>query len=151
MSSSGDLSHHALFYRDQREYLAGITAFARDGLASAEPVFIAVPGDRYRLVSEELGEDSRQVAYADMAETGRNPARIIPEVRTFADAHPRQRVRFIAEPAWPGRSAGELAEATRHEALVNLAFAGTAASILCLYDADGLGGSVIGGARRTHP
>lgn len=151
MSLGGDLRHHALFYRDQREYLAGITAFARDGLACAEPVFIAVPGDRYRLVSERLGGGSRQVAYADMAETGRNPARIIPEVRTFADDHPRQRVRFISEPAWPGRSAAELSEAARHEALVNLAFAGTAASILCLYDTGGLGGSVIGGAWRTHP
>lgn len=151
MSPSGDLSHHALFYRDQREYLAGITAFARDGLASAEPVFIAVPGHRYPLVTEQLGEDFRQLAYADMAETGLNPARIIPEVKTFAERHPRQRVRFIAEPAWPGRSEAELCEATRHEALVNVAFAETAASILCLYDAEGLGGSVIGWARRTHP
>jgi anti-sigma regulatory factor (Ser/Thr protein kinase) len=150
MRFAGDLSHHALFYRDQREYLAAITAFARDGVARAEPVFIAIPGHQGRLVSEQLGEDSGLVAYADMAETGRNPARIIPELTTFADRHPKQRVRFAGEPAWPGRSAAELCEVTRHEALVNLAFAGTGVSMLCLYDAEGLESSVIGAARRTH-
>jgi anti-sigma regulatory factor (Ser/Thr protein kinase) len=150
-AASDGLSHHALFYRDQREYLACIAAFAYSGLASAEPVFIAIPGHKSRLVSEQLGEDSRHMSYADMAETGLNPARIIPAVRSFMDHHPRQRIRFVQEPAWPGRSAAERYEVARHEALMNLAFAGTAASILCLYAADGLGGSVTGTARRTHP
>jgi hypothetical protein len=150
-AASDGLSHHALFYRDQREYLACIAAFAYSGLASAEPVFIAIPGHKSRLVSEQLGEDSRHMCYADMAETGLNPARIIPAVRSFMDHHPRQRVRFVEEPAWPGRSAAERCEVARHEALINLAFAGTAASILCLYAADGLGDSVTGTARRTHP
>jgi anti-sigma regulatory factor (Ser/Thr protein kinase) len=144
------MSHHALFYRDQREYLACIADFARARLASGEPVLIAVPGRRVHLVRAQLGEDSRHVTYADMAETGRNPARIIPEVREFVDHHPGQRVHIIGEPVWPGRSAAELCEARKHEALVNLAFAHTAASILCLY-ADGLARPVIGGARRTHP
>ncbi len=148
---SGDLSHHALFYRDQRDYLACIAAFARDGLASAEPVFIAVPGRRGRLVSEQLGEDGRHMTYADMAEAGLNPARIIPAVRSFIDHHPRQRIRFVQEPLWPGRSAAERGEVARHEALINLAFTGTAARILCLYAADGLGDSASGTARRTHP
>ncbi len=58
-----------------------------------------------------------------MAELGRNPARIIPEVQAFTDKHPGQRVRFVGEPIWPGRSAAEICEATRHEALLNLAFA----------------------------
>lgn len=150
-ATSGGLSHHALFYRDQREYLACITAFVRSGLASAEPVFIAVPGCRASLVSEQLGEDWRHLAYVDMAETGRNPARIIPALRAFTDGHPGQRVRFVEEPVWPERSAAERYEVARHEALMNLAFAGTPASILCLYAAGQLGDSVTGSARRTHP
>jgi anti-sigma regulatory factor (Ser/Thr protein kinase) len=150
-AASDGLSHHALFYRGQREYLACIADFAYTGLASDEPVLIAVPGDKSRLVSEQLGEDSRHMSYADMAETGLNPARIIPAVRSFMDHHPRQRIRFVQEPAWPGRSTAERCEVARHEALINLAFAGTAASILCLYAADGLGDSVTGTARRTHP
>ncbi|HEY3735759.1 MAG TPA: sensor histidine kinase [Streptosporangiaceae bacterium] len=144
------LSHHALIHGDQREYLLHIADFVRAGLAGGEPVLVSVPGHRDQMVRDRLGRESG-VTYADMTETGRNPARIIPQLRTFADAHPGQRVRFVAEPAWPGRSAAELREVTRHEALVNLAFAGTQASILCLYDGDALGRSVIGGARCTHP
>jgi hypothetical protein len=54
-----DLSRHALFYRGQREYHAGMTAFACDGLASAEPVLIAIPGHMHYLVSEQPGEAGR--------------------------------------------------------------------------------------------
>ena len=39
-----------------------------------------------------------------MTELGRNPARIIPEVRSFTDKHPGQRVRYVGEPIWPGRT-----------------------------------------------
>lgn len=150
-AGSDGLSHHALFYRDQREYLASITDFARGGMARDEPVLIAIPGRNGRLVGDQLSEVSRQVTVADMAEAGRNPARIISVVWEFIDHHPGRRIRFIAEPAWPGRSAAELREASRHEALVNLAFAGAAASMLCLYDAGRLGNSVVRMARRTHP
>ena len=152
VAAAGDgLSHHALFYRDQREFLACIASFAHDGLARSEPVFIAVPGSKGRLVGSQLGQDFRSMAYADMAETGRNPARIIPAVRSFIDQHPGRRIRFIEEPVWPGRSAAERYEVARHEALINFAFAGTAASILCLYAADGLADSVAGTVRHTHP
>jgi anti-sigma regulatory factor (Ser/Thr protein kinase) len=144
----GGLSHLAFFYRDQRDYLAQIQAFARAGQEHGEPVFIAVPEDKGRLLRERLGE---RIRYADMARLGRNPARIIPEVREFIDAHPGQRVRYVGEPIWPGRSAAEMCEAARHEALINLAFAGTAVTILCPYEAERLPPSVVGDAERTHP
>jgi anti-sigma regulatory factor (Ser/Thr protein kinase) len=144
-------THLALFYRDRAEYLARLHAFARDGLASAEPVFVAVPGDRARLLRAQLGPGAAGVSYADMAELGRNPGRIIPAVRAFADAHPGRRVRYISEPIWPGRSAAETREATRHEALINLAFAGLPVTILCPYDAAALAQQVLAGARHTHP
>jgi anti-sigma regulatory factor (Ser/Thr protein kinase) len=144
----GALSHLAFFYRDQRDYLAQIQAFARAGQENGEPVFIAVPGDKGSLLADHL---DGHVRYADMAELGRNPARIIPEVRDFIDAHPGRRVRYVGEPIWPGRSAAEMCEAARHEALINLAFAGMPVAILCPYDAAGLPPSVVRGAERTHP
>jgi anti-sigma regulatory factor (Ser/Thr protein kinase) len=91
-----------------------------------------------------------EVAFTDMADLGRNPARIIPEVRAFADKHPGQHVRFVGEPIWPGRSPAEICEAARHEALLNLAFAPAEAAILCPYDASGLAEAVLAGARCTH-
>jgi len=143
----GGLSHRAFFYSGERDYLAQIEAFARGGLENGEPVLIAVPGDKVGLLRERLGG---RVRYADIAQLGRNPARIIPELREFIDAHPGQRVRYVGEPVWPGRSAAEMCEAARHEALINLAFAGTAATILCPYDAAGLPPSVVSEAERTH-
>ena len=146
----GGFSHLAFFYRDERDYLAQLAAFAAAGLASGEPVFIAVPGTKGGLLREHLAE-SGDLRFADMVRLGRNPARIIPEVRAFIDGHPWQRVRYIGEPIWPGRSAAEICEATRHEALINVAFSEASATIVCPYDVMGLTPSVIAEAGRTHP
>ena len=142
------LNHLAFFYRNQRDYLAHIAAFARAGQENGEPVLIAVPGDKGRFLADHL---DGHVQHADMAELGRNPARIIPEVRAFIDAHPGRRVRYVGEPVWPGRSAAEMCEAARHEALINLAFAGMPVTILCPYDAAGLPSSIVRRAERGHP
>src|SRR5580704_11838625 len=146
----GVLSHTALFYRSEAEYTGQIAAFARAGLAQGEPVLIVLPGDKARMIAGCLDAMPGELALADMAELGRNPARIIPEVRSFTDKHSGQRVRYVGEPIWPGRSAAEMCEAARHEALVNLAFARAQATILCPYDAAGLAGSVLDAALRTH-
>ena len=144
----GGLSHLAFFYRDQDDYLAEIGEFASAGQENGEPVLIAVPGDKGSLLADHLDGHAQ---YADMVELGRNPARIIPEVRAFIDAHPGRRVRYVGEPVWPGRSAAEMCEAARHEALINLAFAEMPVTILCPYDAAGLPPSVISTAERSHP
>jgi anti-sigma regulatory factor (Ser/Thr protein kinase) len=149
--AGGDLRHVALLYRDEAEYLAQVLGFAQSGMARGEPLFIAVPGDKARLLGGRLSGEPGELLCCDMADMGRNPARIIPEVRAFADKHAGQYVRFVGEPIWPGRSAAEICEATRHEALINLAFPRTPMTVLCPYDATGLAPSAIAGARRTHP
>jgi anti-sigma regulatory factor (Ser/Thr protein kinase) len=146
----GVLSHAALFYRSQPEYTDRIAAFVRAGLDRDEPALIVLPGDRARVIAASLDGAPGEVAVTDMTELGRNPARIIPEVRSFTDKHPGQRVRFVGEPIWPGRRPAEIREAARHEALLNLAFARAEATILCPYDASGLADSVLAGARYTH-
>jgi anti-sigma regulatory factor (Ser/Thr protein kinase) len=143
--------HLALFYRSSQEYLAALLAFVRASLAMAEPVFVAVPAPAGDLLRGSLGQAAEQVAFADMATLGRNPARIIPAVSAFVDAHRDRRVRYVGEPAWPARSADELRETARHEALINRAFTDAAATILCPYDSAELPSSVIADARRTHP
>ena len=146
----GVLSHAAFFYRSQPEYAAAIAAFIQAGLAAGEPALVAVPGGKAQVIGDRLDDGPGEVVFTDMTELGRNPARIIPEVRAFADKHPGQRVRFVGESAWPGRSVPELCEAARHEALTNLAFAQTPITILCPYDDSGLAGSVLADARCTH-
>jgi anti-sigma regulatory factor (Ser/Thr protein kinase) len=144
-------SHLALFYSGTREYLAGVLTHLQISLKRAEPSFVAVPAPAADLLRDRLNGESAGVVFADMTEFGRNPARIIPRVRAFIDDHPGQRVSYVGEPIWPTRTAAELREATRHEALINLAFSGAAATILCPYDAAALAPSVVADARRTHP
>ncbi|MFD5714775.1 anti-sigma factor RsbA family regulatory protein [Streptomyces pharetrae] len=145
--------HPALFYGDEREYLAGTVPFVLDGLAAGEPVAVAVPGERLRLIREELGAAAADVRLLDMREAGRNPGRIIPGVlRAFADAQPHgRRVRIIGEPIWAGRSATEYPACVQHEALINAAFTGRAVTILCPYDLNRLDADVLADAYATHP
>lgn len=52
--------------------------------------------------------------------------RIIHRVQAFVSLHAGQQVPYAGEPIWASRTPAELREATRHEALINLAFAGGA-------------------------
>ena len=68
------LSHFAPFYRGLSEYARGACTFVREGLSSAEPVLVAVPGRRLNLVRGVLAEAAGAVSFADIAVLGRNPA-----------------------------------------------------------------------------
>ena len=145
------LRHVALFYRDQAERRAEIFGLVRAGLARGEPAFVALPGEEPPLLAEQLDGEPGELLYADIGDVGRNPARLIPELRAFIDKHAGQRVLVVGEACWPGRSPAELREATRHEALMNLAFARSAVTVTCLYHATRLPPSAIANATWTHP
>ena len=150
-ATNGRFRHLALFYHGRGEHLAALCAFIQPARARGEAVFVAVPERKAELMRRELGEDSAQVTLVDMAELGRNPARIIPALLAYAGKHRGQRVCCIGEPIWPGRTAAEVQEAVRHEALINLAFRDSPVTVVCPYDSAGLPGSVIADAARTHP
>jgi len=147
----GGLEHIALFYRTRAEYLDAATAFLAAGLDAGEPGFAAVPGPALRALRGALGPAAGRIVFADMTEMGRNPAWILPRVQDFLGASGGRPVRYIGEPIWPGRSVAEIREATRHEALLNLAFGLVPASVLCPYDEGRLGAQVLLDAGRTHP
>ncbi len=151
LTGAGALRHVGFFYRSEADYAVTVSGFLRDGLANGEPVFVAVPAARLGLLRDALGADAGRAEFEDMTELGRNPAWIIPRVRAFTDQHAGRHVRYVGEPIWASRSAAALREATRHEALINLAFADADADILCPYDTAILGTAVIADARRTHP
>ncbi|WP_406321930.1 anti-sigma factor RsbA family regulatory protein [Streptomyces sp. NBC_00519] len=145
--------HPALLYGDEHEYLAGTVPFVRDALVAGEPVAVAVPTENLRLIRDELGAAADAVRFLDMRKAGRNPGRIIPGVlRAFADAQPLgSRVSIIGEPIWAGRSPTEYPACVQHEALINAAFRGRTATILCPYDTRRLDPQVIADAYATHP
>src|SRR5205823_15019788 len=133
-------------------YAAGSVPSVRDALRAGRPVLVAAPQPNIDLLGAALGDAAPQVRFLDMTAAGRNPGCIIPDVlHAFAQAHLGRRVSIIGEPIWPGRSPAEYRAAVQHESLINLAFAGRPATILCPYDTAGLAADALAGAERTHP
>jgi anti-sigma regulatory factor (Ser/Thr protein kinase) len=145
------MAHQALFYRDSDEYLSSVLEFVRPGLEAGEPVAMAVPSRNLTLLERHLDGYAGSVELFDMVELGHNPARIIPAVQSMLDRHEGRPLHYVGEPIWAGRSPGEIREATRHEALINLAWSNAPIRVLCPYDAAALDGTVLRDAERTHP
>jgi DcmR-like sensory protein len=146
--------HEALLYAGDDEFVASVAAFVRDGRAAGEPTLVLTGARKLERLREELGADGDGAHLADIAEVGRNPARIIPAWQTFVarNSAPGVRLRGVGEPIFPERTAAELVEAHRHEALLNLAFLDTSSFwLVCPYDVAALPPAVIEEARRTHP
>lgn len=150
-ADSSGFVHPALFYRGPEEYVTGVGSFLRAGLAAGEPVFASVPTERLAWLRDHLDADADRVELLDMAELGRNPGRIMTALADFADGRGDGRAWLVGEPVWASRSPAEVREATRHEALINLAFVGVPVTILCPYDVLGLPPATLAQAERTHP
>ena len=146
--------HWAHFYRDDREFLAGVVGFVREGLAADEAVVVVEPANRLELLREALADDAAAVQFHDMAQVGANPARILAVWQDVVAQHVAagRALRGVGEPAFVGRREAELLECHLHELLLNHAFDGGAAwRLLCPYDERELPSAVCDGARTTHP
>ena len=146
--------HEAFIYAGDDAFVDGVGAFVRDGVAAGEPTLVVVDASKIRRMREALGDDADGALFADMGEVGANPARIIPAWREFVAAHaaPGRPLRGVGEPVHSARTADEMVECHRHEALLNLAFADARAFwLVCPYDTDALAPEVVEDARRTHP
>jgi len=145
--------HEAFLYSGWAEFVSGMVPFIKGGIEAGEPVLVVESPEKIRLLREALGQDGESVMFADMAQVGANPARIIPAWRDFVTRHgtENQRVRGIGEPIWNGRTADELVECQRHESLLNVAFwQGQPWWLMCPYDVEHLDPAVIDEARRSH-
>jgi anti-sigma regulatory factor (Ser/Thr protein kinase) len=150
---TSEFAHEALLYAGDDAFLDGAMPFVREGLEADEPTLIVLTADKLDSIKDELNGDRERVLFADVAEVGANPARIIPAWRQFVDAYSDGGpVRGIGEPIWRGRTPDELVECQRHEALLNLAFAEDSSfHLLCPYDTMVLHEAVIEEAARSHP
>jgi anti-sigma regulatory factor (Ser/Thr protein kinase) len=144
--------HEALLYSRADGFIEGTLPFVRDGARAGDATLVVVDAAKIERLRDALGADADAVQFADMSEVGSNPARIIPAWRAFVDSHPARRLRGIGEPIWAQRSAAELVECQRHEALLNLAFADAKDfTLLCPYDVDALSPAVVEKAHHSHP
>jgi anti-sigma regulatory factor (Ser/Thr protein kinase) len=147
--------HHQLtFYGDGAHgFIEETLPFVRRSLDAGEPVLVHATTGRAEVLMEALGTDAERITFADVRHVGRNPARLIPALRSFLEqGGVREGALGICEAAWPARNAAELGECERHEALTNAVFAdGPSWQLLCPYDVDALDDRVLEAAQRTHP
>lgn len=146
--------HEALFYAGEDEFVDAAAAFIREARADDATTLVVVSARKIDRLRSALGSDADSACFADMANVGANPARIIPAWRKFVDERSGsdRPLRGIGEPIWAERSAAELVECQRHESLLNLAFADTDDfRLLCPYDTKALAAHVIDEAQRSHP
>ena len=146
--------HEVMLYDSREAFVDGAAPFIRAAVDAGEPIMVAIGAEKIELLRSRLGDDAEQVVFADMAELGANPARIIPAWQEFVDAHAElgRPMRGIGEPIWAGRSPTELIECQCHEALLNVAFADAPDfHLICPYDTHELSGEVIAEAERSHP
>ena len=115
-SPAQTFSHEALFYAGDEGFVAGVAPFVRDGVALGEPVLVVAADRKLDLLRQSLNGEADHVLFADMAEVGANPARIIPAWRDFVARNAGRPVRGVGEPIYPERGADELVECQRHEA-----------------------------------
>ena len=145
--------HEALLYSGVAEFRAGTVPFLRRAIGEGAPALVMVSSEKNDLLRRDLGGEAALVEFADIAETGRNPARIIAAWHEFVRSHDGAGQLYgIGEPVYPGRSPAEVAECQLHEALLNVAFdAATPFWLLCPYDLEALAADVVGEAARHHP
>jgi hypothetical protein len=146
--------HEAFLWHDRTDYTDGLGPFIAEGLVAGEPVMVATVGEHLEWLREALGPDADRVQFFDMAELGRNPAKIIPAWQKFigTEAANSRPARGVGEPIWAGRGTEELIECQLHEALLNVAVDPmTPFWLVCPYDAEKLEQPVIDEAYRSHP
>ncbi|HZA74622.1 MAG TPA: sensor histidine kinase [Propionibacteriaceae bacterium] len=146
--------HEAFLWHDRSDFTDSLVPFVTDGLDAGEPVMVAVIEEHGEWLREDLGAKSDHVTFVDMAELGRNPAKIIPAWQKFldTDAGGNSPARGVGEPIWAGRGPDELIECQVHEALLNVAVDPTIPFwLVCPYDVTGLEPAVIDEAYRSHP
>src|SRR3954465_11520375 len=85
--------HEALMYAGEHQLVDGVLQFLRDGIEAEEPALAVLADRKIAALKDALGDDARQVQFADMDDVGANPGRIIPAWREFVDVHPGKRLR----------------------------------------------------------
>ena len=123
--------HEAFVYSGDEEFVQQSVPFLHGGLATDAVIVAALPPDRIALLRETLGESAAHVRFIDIADVGRNPARLIPFWRDVIRQSGDRPVLGLSESVYPGRTAAEYDEALLNEGLTDIAFAADAGFRLC--------------------
>ncbi|GAA2597527.1 sensor histidine kinase [Actinomadura fulvescens] len=150
----GVLLHRALMYGSERDFTDVAVPYLRAGVKAGDAVVVITSAANTALLRGQLGtEAADRIEFIAQADWFRAPMQTLADYydRTRRDWWPRGRLRLLAEPVWTGFTPLEVREWKRHEAILNVAFAGTPSTIVCAYDTSTLDAHVIVDAAHTHP
>jgi DNA-binding GntR family transcriptional regulator/anti-sigma regulatory factor (Ser/Thr protein kinase) len=147
----GELTHRALVYDQESEFLASTVPFVQDGLAADERVLVVTTSHNAEVLGNALGGQADEVEFRDSAEWYQLPSHTLLSYERYVEEADRKRVRVVGEVAWTGETSAPMSEWIRYESILNAAFALQPISIVCPYDARKLPDHILAGAGRTHP
>jgi len=146
------LEHQALLYASGGEFLAAALPFIDDGVADQEPVLVVTSTRNIRLL--RAATDTTAVVFRRASTWYRSPPAALAGYQRFVNSQldsGHHWVRIIGEPIWSERAPGEVRAWTRYEALLTVAFADMAATIVCPYDLREVPPNICAQTALTHP
>jgi hypothetical protein len=147
---SAGLSHEALVYATDQEFLAGALPLLAAAAERGEPALAVVPGSRAELLWAALGD---AVEYADSALWCAIPGWTLGALDRYLrrDRPGGARLWLLAEPGWDTGDPQRTAEWQRLESVLNVVFASAPVSLVCSYDSSALPPEIVAEAGATHP
>jgi anti-sigma regulatory factor (Ser/Thr protein kinase) len=151
-SHAHGLVHPALIYGSDQAFLDVAVRFVEQGIDRSEPTLVAVQRRNIENLKSALGGEPDGVTLVSVEEWYESSARTREKFGEWAaDRLGSGRVRLIGEPPWATANDAQVRDWARHEAVVNLAFAGMPITFVCPYDARVLPPEIIEHAHSTHP
>lgn len=148
------LNHRVLSYGSDDAYLAAAVPYLLEGLERDDCVMAVTTSVHVGVLRDALGSNATHVEFRDASEWYASLLGAASGYRTFVDERIERGapwIRIIGEPVWGGWSDDETAEWFRYEALINLSFASSPATIVCTYDTRAMSESALDSAHRMHP
>jgi transcriptional regulator with XRE-family HTH domain len=153
-ASAGLLHHRILAYGSDDEYVTPLVAFMEEGIARDDPVLAVTTNRHAGLLHEALGVNARHVDFRDVTAWYRPLSGAASGYRNYVKERYEGGAawtRIVGEPLWTEHSDAEFAEWFRYEALINLSFASSPATVICTYDTRSTPERALDDAFRTHP
>ncbi len=146
------LVHGAVPYAGPDSFVAAAIELIERGTRNGEACLALAVGAKVDELRATLGPASRRVGFIDLSVRGRNPARVLPALRSFLEAHRGRRARIVAEPVYAELSAAGLAETLIAELVLSKSECHDwDAQMCCLYDTESLGAGAVDVVRSAHP
>jgi transcriptional regulator with XRE-family HTH domain len=148
------LTHQALLYEGEEDFVAGATHFLLEGIERSEAALVMTGKQNLKRLRKRLGSDASRVELVDSSRgytTPEVPTELFTRFMLQALREGAVWIRIVGEPPWGGRSAAQIRLWTRYESLINLIFAGSPMSILCPYDVETIDSAIVHDAHVTHP